>query len=214
SYRWADRATVSAPDFGAAHLDCVRRLRQVGRPGQAFAEAQYRCREILDRAQSGKLAANDWQAPHHAALLIAFAHLDVGRIGEAKARLAAARALVLAGDLDEALDQIQIVQLRRSQSRLEGEINRVLRLAATRSAGEWDKIVERRLERGAFRLARMAARDLCDFVPGTDSPVMKRALGDRKRLAVEARWIADLAIALPAADAHAIAQRPAAPGRD
>ncbi|HSN28839.1 MAG TPA: hypothetical protein VLT45_21275, partial [Kofleriaceae bacterium] len=83
SYRWADRATVAAPDFGAAHLDCVRRLRQVGRPGQAFAEAQYRCREILDRAASGKLPANDWQAPHHAALLIAFAHLDVGRIAEA-----------------------------------------------------------------------------------------------------------------------------------
>jgi hypothetical protein len=83
SYRWADRATVAAPGFGAAHLDCVRRLRQVGRPGQAFAEAQYRCREILDRADAGKLAAGDWQAPHHAALLIAFVHLDVGRIAEA-----------------------------------------------------------------------------------------------------------------------------------
>jgi len=55
SYRWADRATVASPEFGAAHLDCVRRLRQVGRPGQAFAEAQYRCREILDRAAAGKL---------------------------------------------------------------------------------------------------------------------------------------------------------------
>ncbi|HEV7557837.1 MAG TPA: hypothetical protein VGO00_20365, partial [Kofleriaceae bacterium] len=83
SYRWADRATVAAPQFGAAHLDCVRRLRQVGRPSQAFAEAQYRCREILDRAAAGKLPANDWQAPHHAALLIAFAHLDIGRIVEA-----------------------------------------------------------------------------------------------------------------------------------
>ena len=60
------------PEFGAAHLDCVRRLRQVGRPGQAFAEAQYRCREILDRAAAGKLPPNDWQAPHHASLLIAF----------------------------------------------------------------------------------------------------------------------------------------------
>src|SRR2546429_3281938 len=83
SYRWADRATVSAPDFGAAHLDCVRRLRQVGRPGQAFAEAQYRCREILDRAQSGKLPANDWQAPHHPPLLIAFTPLGVGPIAQA-----------------------------------------------------------------------------------------------------------------------------------
>ena len=57
SYRWADRATVAAPQFGAAHLDCVRRLRQVGRPGQAFAEAQYRCRELLDRAGAGTLAS-------------------------------------------------------------------------------------------------------------------------------------------------------------
>src|SRR6185295_16417225 len=83
SYRWADRATVAAPDFGVAHLDCMRRLRQVGRPGQAFAEAQYRGREILDRSAAGKLSAGDWQAPHHAALLIAFVHLDVGRIAEA-----------------------------------------------------------------------------------------------------------------------------------
>ena len=257
---------MAAPQFGAAHLDCVRRLRQVGRPGQAFAEAQYRCREILDRAAVGKLSANDWQAPHHAALLIAFAHLDVGRIAEAieladdalaklpadpatqeafawaqkrishwktdagllarayawegyhrgdpgraitgldarpdhrrrrrgdadrraasrsaasdqaeiaywqcagldgigvlgdgKARLAAAKALILAGELDEALDQIQIVQLRRSQSRLEADINRLLRLAAIRSASEWERVIERRLERGALRLAQMAARDL------------------------------------------------------
>ncbi|HEX3481088.1 MAG TPA: hypothetical protein VHT91_38995, partial [Kofleriaceae bacterium] len=83
SYRWADRATAAAPQFGAAHLDCVRRLRQVGRLGQAFAEAQYRCREILDRTAAGKLSGNDWQAPHHAALLIALVHLDVGRLAEA-----------------------------------------------------------------------------------------------------------------------------------
>ncbi len=304
SYRWADRATVAAPDFGAAHLDCVRRLRQVGRPGQAFAEAQYRCREILDRAAAGKLPQNDWQAPHHAALLIAFAHLDVGRIqeaieladnalaqlpddaatkeafgwatkrishwktdagllarayawegyhrgdpgraisglargrladdddcmmlidsliavgredqariayhhcagldgtgllGDGKARLSAARALVLAGDLDEALDNLQIAQLRRSQSRLEAETNRVLRLCAIRPGGDWERVIERRLERGAHRLARSAARDLADFVPGMDTPLIRRALGDRKRIAIERAWISELIDALPAA---------------
>lgn len=83
SYRWADRATVAGPDFSAAHLDCVRRMRHVGRPAQAFAEAQYRCREILDHAATATLPTNDWQAPHHAALLIAFAHLDIGRLAEA-----------------------------------------------------------------------------------------------------------------------------------
>jgi tetratricopeptide (TPR) repeat protein len=302
SYRWADRATVAAPEFGAAHLDCVRRLRQIGRPGQAFAEAQYRCREILDRAQAGKLPANDWQAPHHAALLIAFAHLDVGRIAEAieladatlsqlpddpatkeafawahkriahwktdagllarsyawegfhrgdpgraivgltrgritddedshimieslvaigredqaqiayhhcagldgngllsdgKARLSAARVLILDGKLEEALDHIQITQLRRNQSRLEAEINRLLRLAATRAAPEWERVIERRLERGALRLAQMAARDLADFVPGMNTPVVQRALGDRKPIALDARWIKELLATLP-----------------
>jgi tetratricopeptide (TPR) repeat protein len=320
SYRWADRATVAAPQFGAAHLDCVRRLRQVGRPGQAFAEAQYRCREVLDRADAGKLAAGDWQAPHHAALLIALVHLDVGRLAEAieladevmanlpdepsareafawaakriahwktdprllarayaweghhradvgrvlaglmrgritddgdammliealctvgraeqaetaywhcagldgtgvlgdgKARLAAAKALILTGDLDEALDQIQIVQLRRSQSRLEAEINRLWRLAAIWPAKEWHAVIERRLACGATTLAQMAARDLCDFVPGVDAPVIQRALGDRRPLAIDPMWIAELIAAVPAAQSSSstILARLAPPAR-
>lgn len=306
SYRWADRATVAAPQFGAAHLDCVRRLRQVGRPGQAFAEAQYRCREILDRAEAGKLPPNDWQAPHHASLLIAFAHLDVGRLAEAieladdamarlpedqptqeafswagkriahwkndagllarayawegfhrgdpgrvtvgltrgritddedammlieslmaigrddqaeiafwqcagldgtgvlgdgKARLAGAKALIVRGNLEEALDQIQIVQQRRSQSRLEAEINRMFRLAATRMAIDWERVIERRLERGALMLAQRAARDLADFVPGMNTPTINRALGERTEIAIDPLWFSELIGALPAAQA-------------
>ncbi|HET9625351.1 MAG TPA: hypothetical protein VFP84_28480, partial [Kofleriaceae bacterium] len=327
SFRWADRATVVAPQLGAAHLDCVRRLRQVGRPGQAFAEAQYRAREILDRAEAGKLAASDWQAPHHAALLVAFVHLDVGRLAEAieladtvmaqlpddrareafdwaarriahwkadprllarayaweghhrgdvgrvvaglargriaddedammlidalctlgraeqaeiaywqcagldapsvpagasvlgdgKARLAAAKALLLTGDLDEALDQIQIVQLRRSQSRLEAEINRLWRLAARWPAADWQRVVARRLARGATTLAQMAARDASDFVPGMadadHDEVIGRALGPRPALAIDPVWIAELIAAVPAAQASsaAIVARLAAP---
>jgi tetratricopeptide (TPR) repeat protein len=321
SYRWADRATVASPEFGAAHLDCVRRLRQVGRPGQAFAESQYRCREILDRAAAGKLPPNDWQAPHHAALLIAFAHLDVGRIqeaieladtamsqlpddaatkeafswagkrishwktdagllarayawegyhrgdpgraiagltrgritddedaqmvidsliaigreeqaeiavhhcagldgtgqlGDGKGRLAAARALILAGKLDDALDHIQVVQLRRSQSRLEADINRTLRLAATRAAADWDKVIERRLDRGATTLARLAARSLADFVPGMDTPIVRKALGDRQPIALDPLWFKELVSVLPAAQpsAAAILARLARPEED
>ncbi|MGN6107126.1 MAG: hypothetical protein ACTHU0_18610, partial [Kofleriaceae bacterium] len=322
SYRWADRATVAAPQFGAAHLDCVRRLRQVGRPGQAFAEAQYRCREVLDRHAAGKLTANDGQAPHHAALLLAFAHLDVGRLAEAiqlaetalarlpedaairdafgwarkrlahwtsdagllarsyaweahhradpgrvlagltrtrltddddammwidaliaigrpeqaelavwqcagldgsgvlgdgKARLAAARALILTGALDDALDQIQIVQLRRGQSRLEAEINRLLRLAAIHPAADWERAIVHRLDRGARTLARFAARDLADFVPGLDTPVIRRVLGEPVELAIDPAWIdeliAELIAAVPAveASAQAIVDRLAPP---
>jgi tetratricopeptide (TPR) repeat protein len=321
SYRWADRATVAGPDFGAAHLDCVRRLRQVGRPGQAFAEAQYRCREILDRAAANKLPANDWQAPHHAALLLAFVHLDIGRLAEAieladeamarlpqddatreafgwalkrishwksdsgllarsyawegyhrgdpgraisglargritdeedamimieslvsvgredqaeiavqhcagldgigtlgdgKARLSAARACILVGKLDEAIDHIQVVQLRRGQSRHEAEINRLFRLAAIRPAEQWTGVIERRLDRGAKRLAQLAARDLADFVPGMQSTVVQRALGDTKPITLDPHWVSDLIGALPAvqATAAAILQRLARPEDD
>ncbi|MEP6863855.1 MAG: hypothetical protein ABJE66_24725 [Deltaproteobacteria bacterium] len=321
SYRWADRSTVAGPDFGAAHLDCVRRLRQVGRPGQAFAEAQYRCREILDRATAGKLPPNDWPAPYHAALLIAFVHLDIGRLAEAieladeaiarvpndptkreafawavkrishwksdagllarsyawegyhrgdpgraitglargritddedamimidsliaigredqaeiavhhcagidgigalgdgKARLAAARTSILIGKLDDAIDHIQIVQLRRGQSRHEAEINRLFRLAAIRPAEEWMPVIERRLQSGAKKLAQLAARDLADFVPGMSSTVVQRALGDMKPITLDPHWVSDLIGALPAAQATAaqILQRLARPDDD
>ncbi|MDX2092702.1 MAG: hypothetical protein SFX73_32855 [Kofleriaceae bacterium] len=303
SYRWADRATVAAPSFGPAHLDCVRRLRQVERPGQAFAEAQYRCREILDRAAAGTLSGADWQAPHHAALLIAFAHLDVGRLteaieladeamsrlpddapvreaftwahkriahwktdagllarsfaweghhrgdpgrviaglsrgrisddddaamlidaliaigrfeqaevafwhcagieghgvlGDGKACVAAARALILNGKLEDALEQIQLAQLRRSQSRLEADLNRVWRLAATRPAADWERVLERHLDRGALRLAQLAARDLADFVPGMDTPIVRRALGEHTKMTADPLLIAELIGAMPA----------------
>lgn len=308
SYRWADRATVADPDFGAAHLDCVRRLRHVGRRAQAFAEAQYRCGEILEYATTATLPTSDWQAPHHAALLIAFVHFDIGRLAEAieiadhalsklanddatreafawafkrvadwrndaglfarayafegyyrgepgralaglgktrisddedamilidsllavgrddeaeiaafhalgldghgvlgdgKGRLAAARALILAGRLDDALEHIQVVQLRRSQSRHEAEINRLLRLAAIHPAAEWERVIARLLQLGAHSLGQRAARDLADFVPGMASPLIFRALGERPEIAVDPRWISDLIGAVPAVQATA-----------
>ena len=52
-------------------------------PGQAFAEAQYRCRDILERWGQGRISRVRVAGPHHAALLIAFVHLDVGRLAEA-----------------------------------------------------------------------------------------------------------------------------------
>lgn len=321
SYRWANRATVAGSDFDAAHLDCVRRLRHVGRRAQAFAEAQYRCGEILQHATTATLPTSDWQAPHHAALLIAFVHFDIGRIeeaidlaehalsrladddaareafawafkrvadwktdaglfarayafegyyrgdpgraliglgktriadeedamilidsllavgrddealvaayhaagldgnaplGDGKARLSAARALILAGRLDEAIEHIQVVQLRRSQSRHEAEVNRLLRLAAIRPAAEWERVISRLLELGAHRLAQRASRDLADFVPGMNTPLVHRALGERAEVVLDPRWIADLINAVPAVvpTAPAILHRLARPADD
>jgi len=283
----------------------VRRLRQLGRPGQAFAEAQYRCREILDRVDQGNLSANDWQAPHHAALLIAFTHLDIGRLDEAivladeaiakvpddaptqeaftwaKKRVAhwktdaglLARtyaweghhrgdpgrvitgmtrgrltddedammlidALVTLGRDDQA--EVAYYHLRRqstvrassatarraspprrrssstaisprrsnrsrscscaARSRAsKPRSTRLYRLAAIRSAAEWDGVIARRLEIGSPRLARMAARDLADFIPQMDSPAMRTALGERTPVALDPLWVSDLIAAVPAA---------------
>ncbi|MBK7535290.1 MAG: hypothetical protein IPI49_07915 [Myxococcales bacterium] len=321
SYRWADRATVAGPDFGSAHLDCVRRLRQVGRPGHAYAEAQYRCRDILERAADGKLPVGEAHAPHHAALLLAFVHLDIGRldesialadqaltklpddpatleafawaqkrvthwkrdpwllarayategyhrgdpgravsgfmrgrladaedlamlldalvtlgredealvafrhyqgvdaegiVGDGKARLVAARAMMLAGELHDAMEQIQIVQLRRNQSRFESEINRLLRLACCWSTPEWEQVIERRLDQGAMHLAMSAARDLADFLPSFDTPLVREALGLRRPFGIEPQWLQELAESLPGAgaSAQAILDRLAQPKDD
>lgn len=321
SYRWADRATVAGPDFGSAHLDCVRRLRQVGRPGHAYAEAQYRCRDIMERAAEGSLPAGEAHAPHHAALLLAFVHLDIGRldesialadqalskvpddpsileafawaskrlahwkqdpwllarayategfhrgdpgravsgfmrgrlsdaedlamliealialgrepealiafrhyqgidseglVGDGKARLAAAKAMLLAGELYDAMEQIQIVQLRRNQSRFESEINRLLRLACCWSTPEWERVIERRLDQGALHLAMSAARDLSDFLPHFDTPLVREALGLRRPFSIDPLWINELVDALPATgpSATAILDRLATPKDD
>ncbi|MEZ4360515.1 MAG: hypothetical protein R3B48_10055 [Kofleriaceae bacterium] len=321
SYRWADRASVVGPDFGSAQLDCVRRLRQAGRPGHAYAEGQYRCRDILERAAEGELPPGEAHAPHHAALLLAFVHLDIGRldeaialaddalaklpddpatleafgwaqkrvahwkrdpwllarayaaegfhrgdpgravsgfmrgrlsdsedlamlidalvtlgrqdealiafrhyqgidseaiVGDGKARLAAAKAMMIAGQLFDAMEQIQIVQLRRNQSRFESEINRLLRLACCWSTPEWEQVIERRLDQGATHLAQLAARDLADFLPDFDTPLVREALGLRRPFALDPAWLTEFAAELPEAgdSARVILERLQLPNDD
>ncbi len=110
-------------------------------------------------------------------------------LGDGKARLLAARALIHTGELAAALEQLQIVQLRRPQARLEAEIGRVLRLAATRPAAAWHEIIAGLRRRGAQRLAAMAARDLGDWVPGlrAPGPAATAAASQRDLAAVVAR---------------------------
>ncbi|MCE9578271.1 MAG: hypothetical protein K8W52_34410 [Deltaproteobacteria bacterium] len=315
AYRWADRATIASPSFNNAHLDCVRRLRQVSRPGQAFAEAAYRCKDVLDRWAAGQIPPYDKAAMHHAELLLALVHFDVGRLDEAvaiaaravgelgegdggaetfgwarkrlqqwqqdpttlaqsyaweghhrgdpgrvlagfargkiddaddaammldalsavgredlgliaydhflgsgavvdgKARLRGARLHVQLGDLDRALEDLLIATLRRSQSRLEAEINRTLRLAVVRKPDEWSGALARLYDKGARRLARLAARDLADHVPGLDPALLERCLGARPAWTLDPAVLAALAAALPAlgASADAIATRLALP---
>ena len=152
--------------------------------------------------------------------VLAFHHyqgVDGGApLGDGKARLAGARALILCGDAATALEQIQIVQLRRPQARLEAEINRLYRLAACRNPAEWDAVIRRKIATGAERLARMAARDLADFVPGVSRGVIAAALGAQRTFTVDAAAINALVAAVPEAArwSAAIVERLAQPPDD
>ncbi len=118
--------------------------------------------------------------------LLAFHHASgvdrVGVLGFGKTRIAGAMTLVLSGDLDGALAQMQTAQVRRSQYRLEAAINRLLRLAAIHPADAWSAAVMRLHGRGATTLARWAARDLADFVPGMGGTAAGALLGSERTL--------------------------------
>jgi tetratricopeptide (TPR) repeat protein len=115
----------------------------------------------------------------------------------AEPRLAAAKALLVGGLLPAAVEHLQSVQLRFPQGRFEGAINRLLRLGATLPAEAWEAQIQRRLDAGAIRLAKLLARDACDFVPDLErSAVVTRALGERKPLRFDPAWLAPLRKAL------------------
>ncbi len=92
------------------------------------------------------------------------------------ARLAGARALLLAGDFPRAYDEIQHVQLRYPQGKLESEVNRLLRLGSARPIYDWDAALRERMAAGQARLAQLAARDAADFFPGLERSAVWRAV--------------------------------------
>lgn len=149
---------------------------------------------------------------------LAFHHASgvdrVGVLGFGKTRIAGAMALVLTGDLDGALAQMQTAQLRRSQYRLEAAVNRLLRLGAIHSAEAWSAAVMRLAARGATTLARWAARDLADFIPGLGATAAGGLLGQLEVGAVDAAALARLAgeLGLPADVVERIDARLARPG--
>jgi tetratricopeptide (TPR) repeat protein len=141
----------------------------------------------------------------------AFWHLrgSLGAGAGGRARLAGAKALLLAGEVDAALDEIQSHQLIQPQSRAEAEINRLFRLGVAAPVAAWDAAIRRRLDLGARHLARLAARDACDFIPGMDqSAAAHEALGWGPERRFDAAVLAPLARALEtgAGAAEAIAR--------
>lgn len=133
---------------------------------------------------------------------LAFAHVHLQKFGRGpQVRLAGAKALMAAGLFAEALEQLEAVVFGQPQRRLETEIERVLRLGATVAPEKWEEQIQRRVDRGARRLAARLARDAADFVPGlTSSAVVRAALGDSPATAFDPRWLGELASLVAVAD--------------
>jgi tetratricopeptide (TPR) repeat protein len=112
---------------------------------------------------------------------IAFAHMHGAKhtVWHPVGRLAGVRALLAGGEpLAAALEHLQVVVLRETDAKIESEVDRLLRLAAARPLREWESYIAQRRATGALRLAKMAARDAADFVPGADqSAIVREALG-------------------------------------
>jgi tetratricopeptide (TPR) repeat protein len=112
---------------------------------------------------------------------IAFAHMHGAKhtIWHPVGRLAGVRALLAGGEsLAAALEHLQVVVLRETDAKIEPEVERLLRLGAARPLREWEGYIAQRRATGALRLAKMAARDAADFVPGAEgSAVVREALG-------------------------------------
>ncbi len=122
-------------------------------------------------------------------------------------RLAGVRGLLVGGEsLSLALDSLQTAVLRDPDAQIEAEVERLLRLAATRPMGEWEAFVGQRRATGAVRLAKMAARDAADFVPGAEqSAVVREVLASGAPRAFDAGPMAALAASFEGVPAERLA---------
>jgi tetratricopeptide (TPR) repeat protein len=129
---------------------------------------------------------------------IAFAHVAETPQGRnAATRLAGARAMLARGELSGALEQLHNVSLRSPRRLHDARIVGVLRVASPVPAAAWEAVVRARLDVGALRLARMAARDAADFCPGLgDSAALRDALGEPSTRAFESAWLANVRAAV------------------
>lgn len=135
---------------------------------------------------------------------LALAHLHgAGLARRPKARLAACRALLLNGQLEPALRELQSVQFGAPQARHDAEIERCLRLAATFKGKAWRRAVERRRDDGAARLAQSLDRDAADFVSGYQR-VQLADEAEASTTSFDVGWLPALATTLGAFDTDGI----------
>lgn len=288
AWRAAERATRASPRFIQGHATAIRMLRDIGRTGQATAEALQRNGFIEACYARGEISPFEWQSRTSLALLVADTHFDCGRLeeaialkekalsaledttpfkwhvenvaewkqsatvaaqsyareawhrreparvlegfarssvawgtdvfarieslialgredeavlawahaqgdamaGGAYARVAGAKALMLDGQLDRAVEQLQIVMLRHPQMRLDTYVDRVLRLGVMCPPAEWAAVVEAKVAIGARTLAQLLARDASDFVPGFVPP--DGVLPPPRNVRYDGAWLAEL----------------------
>jgi tetratricopeptide (TPR) repeat protein len=111
--------------------------------------------------------------------VLAWAHYGLGRgLTRPGARLAAARALMAAGDWRRGVEEMWRVELTEPGRDDEVAISRIGLLMSCAPIEVFEAALAERLANGARMLARRMARDVADFVPGAmKSSVVMRALG-------------------------------------
>jgi len=109
------------------------------------------------------------------------------------ARLEAARALLVMGDLERATHEMLGVALAHPQRGYETTTNRLLRLSVAVGAEAWATLVSKHLARGARSVARLLARDAADFVPGAgEHESITDALGGGTCVQFDGGWLEPL----------------------
>ncbi|MCB9573087.1 MAG: tetratricopeptide repeat protein, partial [Kofleriaceae bacterium] len=109
-------------------------------------------------------------------------------------RLAAARALMIAGAWRRGVEQLWQVALRWPRRDDHAAIARTAALLAEAPLAELEAALAARLDAGAVTLARRLARDVADFAPAAaTSAVVTRALGSTVAVGFEPAWLAGFA---------------------
>ena len=139
---------------------------------EGFGRGQPDCASDAALLVDGLIALGDEKLAPFAAAHMRGAGLTtwhpIGRLAGVRGLLAGGESLMLA------LDSLQTAVLRDPDAQIEPEVERLLRLAASRPLSEWEAFVTQRRTTGAVRLAKMAARDAADFVPGAEQSAVIR----------------------------------------
>ena len=123
--------------------------------------------------------------------LLAFAHLGHGRrLATPFAQRAAVRAYLATGRFVDGFTERLRLMLTAPHRPYAAALDRMARGLALAPLSELEEVVRNHVQRGAHTLARLAAREIADFVPGAHRcEAITEALGRRAPTTYSTRWL-------------------------